>query len=141
MKYKEQYLFSYIDKLNTLQECDSITEWIKTLHASPLQLEERLELIEEKRKIITKRLKIEEFINSKGNTNIERLKDFPQLIDLLERIFDAGYYIGENDVYSKMNLKEPNNIFGYNFKSYMESAWDIKDDVLELLYKEEINKL
>lgn len=141
MQYKEQYLFSYIDKLNSLQECDSIIEWIKTLHASPLQLEERLKLVEEKRKIITKRLKVEEFIDGKGNTNLERLKDFPQLIDLLERIFDAGYYIGENDVYSKMNLKEPNNIFGYNFKSYMESAWDIKDDILELLYKEEINKL
>ena len=141
MKYKEEYLFSYINRLNTLKECDSIIEWIKTLHASPLQLEERLRLVEDKRKIITRRLRVKEFIDTKGYTNQERLCEFPYLVDLLSKCYYAGYSTGENEVYRSMNLRPPNDTFYDDFNGYMNTAWDVKDELLKQLYKEEINKL
>ena len=88
-----------------------------------------------------KELLVKEFIKTKGYANSERLEDFPQIINLLHDAYLAGYSIGENEVYERMNLKAPNDCFHSDFQSYMNTAWDVDDKILKLLYKEEITKL
>jgi hypothetical protein len=143
MKYNINYIDRYLYKVESEQDYQSKLTWLIDGEPSKFsdQIENWIKKLNDSKAVFDKDIRMKEFIKTKGYTNSERLEAFPQIINLLHDVYLAGYSVGENEVYKNMNLKIPNDCFHYDFQSYMDTAWDVEDNVLKILYKTEIDKL